>query len=69
MGERNYSLCFMALSIMGTVMWVTSWFFAEPELVDYGGMVLIALMWITSVVLFKEDRRERRQSVRVTDKR
>jgi len=58
--KRDFGLFFVALSIIGTVMWVASWFFVERDFVDYGGILLVAIMGLTAVVLFMEDRRERR---------
>ena len=58
--KRDFGLFFVALSIIGTVMWVASWLFVERDYVDYAAILLIAIMGLTAGVLYMEDRRERR---------
>src|SRR5215469_10492748 len=55
MGERDYGLFLVALSIIGTVMWVASWLFVERDYVDYAAILLIAIMGLTAGVLYMED--------------
>jgi len=60
MNEQGYGLFFVALSIIATVLWVTSWLFVERDYVDYAALLLVAIMALTAGVLYMEDRRERR---------
>lgn len=59
--RHEYGLFFVALSIIGTVMWVASWLLGARDLIDYGGIGLIAVMWLSAGVLYVGDRRERRR--------
>jgi len=62
MSKREFGLYFVALSIIATVMWAALWFLGERDLIDYGGILLVAIMWLTAVVLYMERRASPPQS-------
>jgi len=62
MSKREFGVYFVALSIIATVMWAALWLLGERDLIDYGGILLVAIMWLTAVVLYTERRASSPQS-------